>query len=92
MSIPAQSPPAQLAPPPPPAGTNPALINYLQQYTAWIQNQLAGKVGANGAQNGVMLQASDAPPGTIPAVFHLQVQTDGTLVATPVPLGGSNPT
>jgi hypothetical protein len=87
-----QSPPASSAPPPPPVGSDPALVNYLQQYTAWIQNQLAGKVGSNGAQSSIMLQASNAPAGVTPNIYLLQVSQTGVLATTPVPLGGSNPT
>ncbi len=37
-----------------------------------------------------LLQAGDAPAGTTPKVFLLQVSTAGTLVVTPVALGGGN--
>ena len=36
---------------------------------------------------GLLLHANDAPDGTTPPVFSLQVQSDGTLVAVPVSLG-----
>ena len=85
-----------LAPPiaqPPPDLPNieasPALAQYLRTFSLWAKNGLAGKPDTRTAQIGVLLQASDAPAGTTPKVFLLQVKTDGTVVATPVAIGGA---
>jgi hypothetical protein len=81
--------------PPPPIPGDPTisntLTNYLQQFSLWCRHGFADKISGSTAQPGLLLQANDAPSGTIPAVFLLQVQTDGTIVATPQPLGGGKP-
>jgi hypothetical protein len=90
---PAPSP--QPSRPPPPLPNDPSisntLSNYLSQFSVWCRAGFADKIKSNVAQPGLLLQANDAPSGTIPAVFMLQVQTDGTLVAVPQALGGANP-
>jgi hypothetical protein len=89
------SPTPQPSHPPPPLPNDPTissvLSNYLQQFSLWCRNGFADKMKTNVAHSGIMLQAIDAPPGTAPAVWLLQVQTNGTFVATPVPLGGGQP-
>lgn len=85
----------QPARPPPPLPSDPSLsptlVNYLTQFSLWCRNGFADKIKSNVAQPGLLLQANDAPAGTTPPVFHLQVKSDGTLVATPVPLGSGAP-
>jgi hypothetical protein len=82
--------------PPPPLPNDPTLStvlsNYLNQFSLWCRQGFAAKLNSNVALNGILLQANDAPPGQAPAVWLLQVQTNGTFVATPVPLGGPGPT
>jgi hypothetical protein len=89
------APSAQPSRPPPPLPNDPSisnsLSNYLNQFSIWCRQGFADKIKANVAQPGLLLQANDAPAGTIPAVFMLQVKTDGTLVAVPHALGGPNP-
>jgi hypothetical protein len=93
VATPGASPP-QARPPPPlpndPTITN-LLSNYLNQFSLWCRQGFAAKLNANTALSGIMLQASDAPAGEIPAVFLLQVQSDGTVVTTLVTTGGANP-
>ena len=67
------------------------LSNYLRTFSLWCRHGFADKISASTAQPGLLLQANDAVAGTIPAVFLIQVQTDGTIVATPQPLGSGKP-
>lgn len=86
---------APLPQPPPPLPADPSmsnmLTNYLTQFSLWCRRGFAAQLKNNVALPGILLQANDAPAGTIPAVFMLQVQTDGTIVATPMPLGSGSP-
>ena len=68
-----------------------ALTSYLRNFALWAKNSAANKVDAKTAQPGILLHANDAPAGTTPAVFHIQVKTDGTLIAVPVAIGGGGP-
>ena len=68
-----------------------ALSGYLRNFALWAKNITANKLDTRTAQPGILLHANDAPAGTTPAVFHIQVQTDGTLVAVPVAIGGGGP-
>jgi hypothetical protein len=87
-----QAPPSSLpSAPPVPQGLDPALTAYLMQFTLWCSNQFASRLVSNSALPGVMLQANDTAAGATPAVFHLQVKTDGTVVAAPMPLGSGKP-
>jgi hypothetical protein len=70
---------------------SPQLTNYLRTFSLWCRHGFAAKLGANTALPGILLQANDAPAGTTPAVFMLQVTTAGTIVATPMPLGSGRP-
>jgi hypothetical protein len=74
----------------PSIGENQGLESYLRNFALWAKNGLSDKVSAKTAVPGILLQAYDAPAGTVPAVFMLQVSTAGAVVLTPVPLG-SNP-
>jgi hypothetical protein len=87
----AQAPPRTPSPPQAPPGIDPALNNYLQQFSSWASKGFATALSSNQALPGVLLQAYDAPPGTIPNVFMIQVNSAGEIVATPIPLGGGKP-
>jgi hypothetical protein len=67
------------------------LIGYLRNFSLWCRHGFAAKLDASTAQPGLLLQANDAPAGTTPAVFMVQVTTAGTIVATPQPLGSGKP-
>jgi hypothetical protein len=86
--------PFQPQPPPNLSGVkaDPALTNYLREFALWAKNSISDKIGGRSAAPGILLEAHDAPAGTIPKVFMLQVTTAGALVVTPVRLGGPNPT
>jgi hypothetical protein len=83
--------PQTIQPPPVPPGIDAQTALYLQQFTMWCAGQFNNRLSSNSALPGVMLQASDAPAGTTPAVFHLQVKTDGTVVANPLAIGTGSP-
>jgi hypothetical protein len=90
----AQQLPRTLQPPPdlpsmPDVGDT--LTGYLRNFSLWCRHGFADKLSVSTAAPGVLLQANDAPAGTAPAVFMVQVKTDGTIVATPVPLGSGQP-
>ena len=90
----AQQQPRTLQPPPDLPSmpdVSDTLSNYLRTFSLWCRHGFADKISGSTAQPGLLLQANDAPAGTIPAVFLLQVQTDGTIVATPQPLGSGQP-
>ncbi len=63
---------------------------YLRNFALWCRNGFAEQMRNNQAVPGLLVRANDAPVGSNPAVFMIQVKTDGTIVATPVPLGGAN--
>jgi hypothetical protein len=67
------------------------LTNYLSQFSLWAQRVTSGKLSINTAAPGILLQANDAPVGTVPAVFMLQVTTAGAVVLTPVSVGSGQP-
>ena len=85
------SPPTIQPPPTVPhmPDVGPMLTNHLRSFSLWVQNSLAGKLDTQTAAPGILLMANDAPAGTTPAVFSLQVKTDGTLVAVPVGIGST---
>ena len=85
---PAPNPPPELPNMPDVSST---LSNYLRIFSLWAQRRLTGKLDANVALNGIMMQAYDAPAGTNPNVFLLRVNQAGSFVAVPVPLGGGKP-
>lgn len=68
-----------------------ALTGYLRNFALWCRHGFADKISATTAQPGLMLLASDTPPGQTPAVFMIQVKTDGTIIATPMALGTGRP-
>ena len=57
------------------------LTDYLRTFSLWCRHGFADKISDTTALPGVLLQANDAPAGTTPTVFMLQVKTDGTIVA-----------
>ena len=67
------------------------LSSYLRNFALWCRHGFADKISASTAQPGVLLQAYDAPAGTIPPVFLIRVNSAGVVTATPVPLGGGKP-
>ena len=67
------------------------LTNYLRNFSLWCRHGFADKISGTAAQPGIMLMANDAAAGTIPKVFIIQVNTAGTIVATPIALGGGKP-
>ena len=85
------SPPTIQPPPTVPhmPDVGPMLTNHLRTFSLWAQNSLATKLDTRTAQPGILLHANDAPEGTTPAVFSLEVKSDGTLVAVPVALAST---
>ena len=83
------------AQPPPPLPQDPTisnmLSNYLSQFSLWCRRGFAAKMNVNAPVQGIMLQAYDAPAGTTPAVYMLQINTAGIFRTVPIPLGGANP-
>ena len=67
------------------------LTGYLKNFSLWCRHGFADKLSGSTALPGVMLQAYDAPTGTTPKVFMLQVSTAGAVVVTAIPLGGGKP-
>lgn len=67
------------------------LSNYLRNFSLWCRHRFADTLAGSQALPGVLVQASDAPAGTTPKVFMIQVTTAGAIVATPVALGGGQP-
>jgi hypothetical protein len=67
------------------------LTGYLRNFSLWCRHGFADKISGTTAQPGVMLMANDAPAGTTPAVFLIQVNSAGAIVATPMPLGSGKP-
>jgi hypothetical protein len=63
------------------------LTNYLRTFALWCRHGFAAQMKTGTALPGILLQANDAPAGTTPAVFMLQVKTDGTVVTTPTAIG-----
>lgn len=83
------------APPPPDLPNMPdvsqSLSGYLRRFSLWARHGLADAVPLHEASPGVLLLANDAPAGTAPKVFILQVTSAGALVTTPVKLGSGKP-
>jgi hypothetical protein len=68
---------------------NPALAGYLRTFALWCRHGFSAQMKTGTALPGILLQANDAPAGTTPAVFSLEVRTDGTVVAVPVALAST---
>ena len=92
MAVPQTNPRTIQAPPdlPPLPGVPDVLVNYLRNFALWCRHGFADKISGTVAQPGIMLLASDAPPGA-PKVFMLQVKSDGSVITTPMPLGTGAP-
>ena len=67
------------------------LSNYLRNFSLWCRHGFADKPSINQPLHGLMFQAIDAPAGTAPEIWMLQVRTGGAFVLTQVPLGGGKP-
>jgi hypothetical protein len=67
------------------------LTNYLRTFSLWCRHGFADKLSGTTAQPGLVLQACDPAPGATPAVFMIQVKTNGTIIATPMALGSGKP-
>jgi hypothetical protein len=88
--------PTVAAPQPPPdlpsmPDVSETLTNYLRTFALWCRNGFQDKLPAHQALPGVLFQAADAPAGTNPPVFMLQVLSNGSFRITQVPLGGGQP-
>jgi hypothetical protein len=85
--------PGEQPPPPLPGvtGLNEQMNNYLRAFSLWCRNGFRAKLDSGVALPGIMLQANDAPAGTAPAVWYLEVNTAGSFIASPVPLGKGKP-
>lgn len=70
---------------------SPTLSSYLRNFALWCRHGFADKISGTTAQPGFMLQAYDAPAGTIPKVFMIRVNSAGVISATPIGLGGGRP-
>lgn len=91
----AQQPTSRTIIPPPDLPNMPdvstTLSAYLRNFSLWCRNGFADKVSATQAAPGVLLLASDAPPGTTPKVFMIEVDSAGVISARPIGLGGGQP-
>ena len=87
------SPPSAQPPPDLPSmpDVSDALTGYLRTFSLWCRNGFAAKLDASAALPGLLLQASDAPPGTTPKVYLIRVNTAGAITATAQPLGSGKP-
>lgn len=86
--------PTPVTPQPPPdlpsmPDVSPALTSYLRTFALWCRHGFAAQMKTGTALPGILLRANDAPVGTTPAVFSLEVKTDGTIVAVPVALAST---
>jgi hypothetical protein len=68
---------------------DPVLAGYLRTFALWCRQSFSDKLPRSQALPGILLQANDAPAGTTPKVFQLQVTTAGTVVAVPVATGSA---
>lgn len=87
------TPPIANPPPELPAIPNmdQGLAKYLRTFALWTRRSLATKVSNTEAGPGIMLQAYDAPAGTTPPVWLLQVNSAGNFIAVRVTPGGGQP-
>ena len=72
-------------------GMSETLVGYLRNFALWCRHGFADKLSGSTALPGVLVQAYDAPDGTIPKVFVIRVNTAGAISATPIALGGGRP-
>ena len=90
----AQQQPRTLQPPPDLPSmpdVSDTLTGYLRNFSLWCRHGFADKISGSTAQPGLLLQANDAPAGTTPKVFNIQVNSAGVVSATPMPLGSGKP-
>jgi len=85
---PAEQPPPNL-PDLPEAPTQ--LVNYLRTFALWCRNGFRAKLDANAALPGILFQAADAPAGTTPPVYILEVLSNGSFRTTQINPGGGQP-
>jgi hypothetical protein len=83
----AQAPAATLSPPPVPAGMDPSLNNYLQQFSLWCSNNFAATLSNNQGIPGVLLRANDTPPGATAATWQMAADTKGELQVRSIAAG-----
>ena len=67
------------------------LSSYLRNFSLWCRHGFADKPSINQPLHGLMFQAIDAPAGTTPEIWMLQVRTGGAFVLTQMPLGSGKP-
>ena len=84
----AQQPPPDLPSMP---DVSPTMTAYLRTFALWCRHGFADKLSVSTAAPGLLVQANDAAPGSVPKVFLIQVSTAGAITATPVPLGSGKP-
>ena len=70
---------------------SPTLSQYLRTFSLWCRHGFADKLSGTQALPGIMLQAYDAPAGTAPNVFMLQINQAGVFRTVPMPLGSGKP-
>lgn len=93
MAAPTPSRMSQRIPPDVPAdpSISGALSIYLRNFALWCRNGFAEQMRNNEAVPGLLLRAYDTPAGANAAIFMIQVDTAGNIVATPIGTGGANP-
>lgn len=89
--MPQQLPRTVQPPPDVPAGVDSKIAQYLRNLSLWAKNGFADKISASVAQPGHMLQAADAPRGTTPTTWTLQVNSAGAVTVTPLAVGIGSP-
>jgi hypothetical protein len=67
------------------------LSSYLRNFALWCRHGFADKLSGTTALPGVMLQAYDAPAGTTPKVYLVQVNSAGAISATLMTIGAGKP-
>ena len=71
-------------------GISSSLGTYLRNFALWCRDGFAEQMRNNQALPGVMLMGFNAPAGTNPATYLLQVGNGGTLWLTPMKLGSGD--
>lgn len=91
----APRPSAAPQPPPPDLPSmpdvSPVMTNYLRTFALWCRNMFQDRLPAHQAVPGIMFLAADAPAGTTPSVWKLEVLSNGSFRITQVPLGSGSP-
>lgn len=85
------APPQAFPPPDLPSmpEVGPTLSSYLRRFSTWANQQISRKVPLNTAVNGILLSAYDAPAGSLPNVYLVQVHQNGAIVTTLIPPGSA---